>query len=932
MPRRKKTRTVETITHPKSTRKNLPSAEHQPLMQEDDQSPLRVAYQRRNRDLDPQLVWRGKDQQDWSDLVVNAPPLYIQERVHPKVLIDDLMQKSEQVRRAQDDNIQPGFADLFADFNGLPSEDAKTEFYQHDANWSNRMVLGDSLQVMASLAEREGLRGKVQCIYIDPPYGIKFNSNFQWSTTSHDVKDGKVDHITREPEQVKAFRDTWSDGIHSYLTYLRDRLTVARDLLTESGSIFVQIGDENVHRVRALIDEVFGEDNFIAQIPFAKTTGYATNFLTGICDYILWYGKHRELTKFRQPFFAKELGNVGATKYSRIRLSDGRIRSISKSEMSGLESLPKDARAWVDDNMTSQGNPLLRFTCSGKTFSGTYKTTHQGLERLAKAERIYVASGSFRFIRYINDFSVFPANAAWMDIGGVQSRTDPKIYVVQTSTEAVKRCILMTTDPGDLVLDPTCGSGTTAYVAEQWGRRWITIDTSRVALALARARIMGARYPYYLLADSRVGQLKEAEIERKAPSESPRYGDIRQGFVNERVPHITLRAIANNAEIDVIWEDFQQTLEPLREGINTSLGKNWEEWEIPREVEESWSTDVRKLHESWWQQRIARQQEIDASIAAKADYEYLYDNPYEDSNKVRVAGPFTVESISPHRVLAVDEDDEFIDTFGERQAGYGSVYDFAAIILDNLKTAGVQQAHKEDRIAFTSLAPWPGHNVCAEGRYFEGGEENGIHRRAAIFIGPEFGTVSRPDLVAAAREAADGDFDVLIACAFNYEAHTTEFERLGSVPVLKARMNADLHMAADLKNTGQGNLFVIFGEPDIDLLDADDDQIRVRVNGVDVFHPNTGEVRSDGPEGIACWFIDTDYNEENFFVRHAYFLGANDPYKALKTTLKAQVDAEAWESLNSDTSRPFEKPASGRIAVKVINHLGDEVMKIFRVA
>ena len=507
-----------------------------------------------------------------------------------------------------------------------------------------------------------------------------------------------------------------------------------------------------------------------------------------------------------------------------------------------------------------------------------------------------------------------------------------KAYVVQTSEPIIQRCILMTTDPGDLVLDPTCGSGTTAYMAEQWGRRWITIDTSRVALALARARIMGARYPYYLLADSRTGHFKEAEIERKAPSESPRYGDIRQGFVYERVPHITLRAIANNAEIDVIWEDFQERLEPLRAELNAALGTTWEEWEIPREAEEGWPEGVKKLHESWWQQRIARQQEIDASIAAKADYEYLYDRPYEDRNKVRVAGPFTVESISPHRTLAVDENDEFIDTFGEGQAGYGSVYDFAAIILENLKSAGVQQAHKEDRITFTSLTPWPGHHVCAEGRYYEGGEEDGIQRRAAIFIGPEFGTVSRPDLVAAAREAADGAFDVLIACAFNYEAHTTEFERLGSVPVLKARMNADLHMAADLKNTGQGNLFVIFGEPDIDLLDAADDQIRVRVNGVDVFHPNTGEVRSDGPEGIACWFIDTDYNEENFFVRHAYFLGANDPYKALKTTLKAQIDVDAWASLHSDTSRPFEKPASGRIAVKVINHLGDEVMKIFRVA
>ena len=284
MPRRKQSKSVETLTHPVATRKNLPSAEHQPLMQEDDQSPLRVAYERRNRDLDPQLVWRGKDEQDWSDLVVNAPPLYIQERVHPKVLIDDLMRQSEQARRAQDENIQPGFADLFADFNGLPSEDAKTEFYQHDANWSNRMVLGDSLQVMASLAEREGLRGKVQCIYIDPPYGIKFNSNFQWSTTSRDVRDGKADHITREPEQVKAFRDTWRDGIHSYLTYLRDRLTVARDLLTESGSIFVQIGDENVHRVRAVMDEVFGEENFSAQIfqDYAKTRGFSNTSLSSV--------------------------------------------------------------------------------------------------------------------------------------------------------------------------------------------------------------------------------------------------------------------------------------------------------------------------------------------------------------------------------------------------------------------------------------------------------------------------------------------------------------------------------------------------------------------------------------------------------------------------------------------------------------------------
>lgn len=492
----------------------------------------------------------------------------------------------------------------------------------------------------------------------------------------------------------------------------------------------------------------------------------------------------------------------------------------------------------------------------------------------------------------------------------------------------------MTTDPGDLVLDPTCGSGTTAYVAEQWGRRWITIDTSRVALALARARIMGARYPYYLLADSPEGQKKIAEITRTEPSSHPTTGSIRHGFVYERVPHITLKSIANNAEIDVIWEKWQETLEPLREKLNAALQMRWEEWEIAREADDEWPEEAKRLHAEWWEARIARQKEIDASIAANADYEYLYDRPYTDNKTVRVAGPFTVESLSPHRVLGVDEDDELIDLLREPGTDYGPSQSFPQMVLENLRAAGVQQPHKDARIAFTSLVPWPGDLICAEGRYMEGADENGeggVERRAAIFIGPEFGTVTRPDLVEAAREAADAGFDVLIACAFNFEAHTTEFNKLGRIPVLKARMNADLHMAGELKNTGKGNLFVVFGEPDIDLLEEPDGRIRVKVNGVDVFHPQTGEIRSDGPDGIACWFIDTDYNEESFFVRHAYFLGAGDPYKALKTTLKAEIDQEAWESLYSDVSRPFNRPKSGRIAVKVINHLGDEVMKVFRV-
>ena len=855
---------VETLRHDEATRKNIPTAEHQSVMEKNEQSPVRVAYDRRNRDLDPQLVWRGKDEQDWSDLVVQAPPLYIQEKVHPKVLIDDLLRRSKADAKAADTQ-----CDLFADFNGLPDDNAKTEFYQHDAHWANRMILGDSLQVMASLAEREGLRGAVQCIYFDPPYGIKFNSNFQWSTTSRDVKDGNTDHITREPEQVKAFRDTWRDGIHSYLTYLRDRLTVARDLLTESGSIFVQIGDENVHRVRALMDEVFGDENFIANVNFKKKKMTLGNvrFLEEIGDYILHYAKNKEYCKFKPLFKAKNW--EGDIHWSYLQLLDGSTRTMNLNEKSS-GVIPNDAKVFMPLDLRPSGyfsTGDFIYSYQNNKYSPPqgrcWKTNLVGMDRLNKANRLYKTATKLTYQLFFDDYPVSKETNYWNDTEGAYNA----IYVVQTSNEIIQRCLLMATDPGDLVLDPTCGSGTTAYVAEQWGRRWVTIDTSRVALALTRARIMGARYSYYLLADSRAGQLKEAEITETAPSSQPTRGDIRHGFVYERVPHVTLKSIANNAEIDVIWDKFQLLLEPLREKLNEALGKSWQEWEIPREAGKQWPEEATTLHAAWWAERIARQQEIDASIAAKADSEYLYDKPYPDKKKVRVAGPFTVESISPHRVLGVGENDELLDTLSNPGNAYGEEHSFVQMILENLKNAGVQQAHKDDKVTFTSLTPWPGELICAEGKYIEAHE--GVERRAAIFIGPEFGTVSRPDLVAAAREAGDADFDVLITCSFNYDAHSADFNKLGRIPVLKARMNADLHMADDLKNTGKGNLFVIFGEPDIDIIPADNGQVQVQVNGVDVFHPNTGEVRSDGAEGIACWFIDTDYNMESFFVRLA---------------------------------------------------------------
>ncbi|MBP6688363.1 MAG: site-specific DNA-methyltransferase [Hyphomonadaceae bacterium] len=969
-PKQIKPKKVAAITHGAVSRRNAPTAELQSIAERVEEmaptppirfersTPLKAGTERaRDKDLDPQivwngakikltkeqvkrlaetgeieigdaqLVWRGKDRQDWSDLVVNAPPVYIQEKIHPKALIDELQRQSKK------DEPTP-MLDLFADFNGL-EPDQRTEFYQHGQHWSNRMILGDSLSVMASLAQREALRGKVQCIYFDPPYGIKFNSNWQVSTLSRDVKDGKQADISREPEQIKAFRDTWKDGIHSYLTYLRDRLTVMRELLTDSGSIFIQIGDENVHRVRALLDEVFGEENFVSQVVFRKTTGKGGQYLDGTYDVILWYARDIAHLKYRPQYelrLSEEDQNAPF-----IDLPDGTRRQLTAPEVAGDTKLPERSRLFRANPITNQrppqGEDLREVFVDGRRFTpgaGTFRTDAQGMHRLSCARRLIGLGNTLRFVRYGDDFPYRPFNDIWDDTRQ-SGFGDPKIYVVQTVKRVVERCIMMSTDPGDLVLDPTCGSGTTAFVSEQWGRRWITIDTSRVALALARTRLMSARYPFYLLADSKDGREKEMQASGKILTDAPVGNDVRLGFVYERAPHVTLKSIANNAEIDVIWETSQRTLEPLREALNAALGKTWQEWEIPRDADGGWSAAAKDAHANWWEARIARQKEVDASIAKSADVELLYDRPYQDNTRIRVAGPFTVESLSPHRVVPADDDETASLADAEKGKRRRTKFvtpptDFAELVLEYLRSTGVHQAEKRDTIKFLSVQGWPGEYVNAEARFMEGEKE----RRAAVFIGPEFGTLSRVDLAAAAREATENRFDALIACAFNFDAHAN-ISRLGALPILKAKMNPDLHMGGELKNTGKGNLFVVFGEPDIDIEDQGDGTLRVRVKGIDVFDPNTGEIRSNDTKGVAAWFIDTDYNEESFFVRHAYFLGANDPYKALKTALKAEIDEAAWASLYSDISRPFKRPDTKRIAVKVINHFGDEVMKVFPV-
>ena len=935
---------IDPITHD-DERVNIPTPEIEPLI---DIEPINASYKRRNPDLDPQLIWRGKDM-DQTSITADAPPIYLQEKVHPKAIIEDL-------RVGNKRNGEGGGYDLFDHF-GLKEEDreAEIEAYQHHMKWSNRMILGDGLQVMASLAEREGLKGQVQAIYIDPPYGIKFNSNFQWSTTSRDVKDGNLDHLTREPEQVRAFRDTWRDGIHSYLGYLRDRLVVARELLTESGSCFVQIGDENVHRVRALMDEVFGEENFVSMLTVQKTGGLVSKGIVHTLDYLLWFARDADKVKVRQLFDERKAGHTSLERYDQATDRNGQLVRWNKLSQSDQQS-----GNWFRSRTVAleSANPRFEFRHEGLMFNQRWKTNIAGLGKLQKSQRIQSTGKRLNSIRLVDDFPIIPITDRWesMQIG------KQLIYVVQTPDAAVARCLLMTTDPGDLVLDPTCGSGTTAYVAEQWGRRWITIDTSRVALALARARIMGAKYPWYLLADSEDGQRKEAEVTRKAPATSPTYNDIRHGFVYNRVPHITLKSIANNTEIDTIWETLQPAVEEACAALNAALSghstpfdietggrkgsqidftatgevempsgelapaNGFMEWEIPRDAPDHWPEAAKSALATFWEARIARQKEIDASIAAKADFEYLYDKPYEDKKRVRVAGPFTVESLSPHRTQAVNEHGELIDdgdaAKGNRDPRAQEAENFKIAILENLKKAGVQQSDKGNAIQFESLREWPGDWLCAEGVYMEGETE----RRAGIFIGPEYGTVQRADLVASAREAADAGFDIVITCAFNYDAHTAEFRKLGRVPILQARMNPDLHMADELR-AGGGNLFVVFGEPDIKLHN-DGEMLRVELFGVDIFKPATGEIVASEPDDIACWFIDTDYNEESFFVRHAYFPGADIPYKQLKTTLKGEIDEEAWDSLKRTTSRPFKKPKSGRIAVKVINHLGDEVIKI----
>lgn len=916
-------------------RVNIPPAELSAFLEDEEKQPKTMLYPR-DPSLDPQLVWRGKDEQDRKALEVPTVPIYIQEKIQPQAIIENVRKaavKSGKLgEKAEVYNLN-----FFADFNNIKFEDL-VEFYEHEQNWTNRMVLGDSLLVMTSLAEKEGLKGRVQMIYMDPPYGIKFGSNWQSRLRKREVKDGAEADLTREPEQVKAFRDTWELGIHTYLSYLRDRLTIAREMLTHSGSIFIQISDQNIHLVRCILDEVFGSENQCATIIWKKGTPDSSTIRNSF-NYLLWYMKDStQGTQKVKNMFDERRGDEGTTedpkKLALWGIFPDEERPLTTEEKRSILNTKRIADVFRVDKVIEGGIDPERefnFVFKGKKYLPGNGRVWRGkpaqMYRLSKAERIIATKEGFGFRFFIKDFPIIEITNLWEDTAG---NIKDMHYVVETNPKIIERCVLMTTDPGDLVLDPTCGGGTTAYVAEQWGRRWITVDTSRVAVALARMRLMTARYPYYLLADSAEGRRKELDLTPAPLLEGEgrkSENDLRMGFVYQRVPHITLKSIANNEEIDTIYAKWQDEMDPLRGKVNKALGKRWEEWEMPRgENSEIAALPAVARNDivKWWEMRRGRQKEIDASIAKRADMELLYDKPYEDNKRIRVCGPFTVESLSPHRVLATDVERTAGEKEAERMESGGK---FEQRIIENLRTAGVQNTKKGERLEFTRLEQFAGGYLQASGEYVESGKT----KRAAVCIGPEHGTVG-PDLIReAAKEAMQGvGFDLLVVLGFAFDASISEeVKKFGKLMVLPARINPDLMMGDLLKKTKAANLFTVFGEPDIEVKTIGE-KLQVKLKGVDIFDPTTGEIRSSDVKDIACWFVDTDYNGESFFVKQAYFTGWDEPYEKLRRALKAEVDEGAWQALYQTESILFDKPKGGSIAVKVINDYGDEVMKVYK--
>jgi adenine-specific DNA-methyltransferase len=831
------------------------------------------------RGQDPELYWLdkyGKNDDSREPLRTDSPPLYRHEHIEPETLIHQFYRFRESSDTAEQESLLESFGNL----RDLDAEQTVADYYKHSDTWKNRLILGDSLHVMASLLNLEGMAGKVQCIYIDPPYGIKYNSNWQMKMNDRTVKDGKDEHLSHEPEQIKAYRDTWELAIHSYLSYLRDRLLVARDLLTESGSCFVQISDENVHLVRCLMDEVFGSGNFVSLITVKKTAGLGTDMIPSITDYVIWYARNKEVLKYRPLFREKSL--EGDQAYSMIQDSNGAVRRMTIEENNNHKLLPEAAEIFRYQILLSAGRTescIYPIAFQGKTYMPTanrsWATNLAGVTRLIEKNRVAQTGTTLSYIRFANDFPLNLLPNFWDDTASGSGMD--KLYVVQTNAKVIQRCLLMTTDPGDLVLDPTCGSGTTAFVAEQWGRRWITMDTSRIALNIAKARLSTAVFPaYYLYSDVSVGtETKNGKIKKTVAikPQAERVSDVRQGFVYEEVPHITLKSLAND--------------EP-------------------------------------------------------PDTETLYDRPLQDTKKFRVAGPFTVETLQSLDVRPPSA----LKGGGERLSETA----LTQRVLEGLRTAGIKNDRKDERMQFTRIDLRDGdERLHAEG-FWQSSEGE---CKAYFYIGPQFGAVSTiavSEAIKSCRRRKDADALVILGFAFesNIEggAQTTS---QGTFDLIKVRMNDDL-LQEGLRKDPKAGSFITIGEPDIALTRSEDGATAlVEIRGLDMYDPIRREARARDVEDIAYWMLDDDYDDANFVVRSMFFCGGDkDDYDAWKkkldeaakrnlntaarrraeNTLRIELDDEMFSRIYGHESQPIEYRKGRRIAVKVISQFGEEAMKV----
>ncbi|MCG5534890.1 site-specific DNA-methyltransferase [Ectothiorhodospira mobilis] len=899
-----------------------------------DQEQMRAALEELKRLQSPYLQWTGKA--EGTTFQVDTVSLHVHERIDPATILGEVQKRMKSGKKGTG-AFQP---DLFhAPFENLPLREA-IDFYKHERDWANRLIAGDSLLVMNSMLQKEGMAGQVQMIYIDPPYGIKYGSNFQPFTNKRDVKDRKDEDLTQEPEMIKAFRDTWELGIHSYLTYLRDRLLLARELLSDSGSVFVQISDENLHHVRELMDEIFGNDNFLSIVAFIKTSSATSEGLPSVSDYLVWYAKDGENVKYRQLYNFKDLKGAGGSGYNRHMKASGAIGSGPPLE-------PYD-RAITLGDFTSQRPPgSFPFNFLGHTRTpakGYWKTGEAGVRKLTKANRLSVVGNTVRYIRFFDDFPVFPITNSWTDTG-VAGFTSDKKYVVETSERVVERCLLMTTDPGDLVLDPTCGSGTTAYVAEKWGRRWVTCDTSRVAVTLAKQRLMTASYDYY---------------ELKYPQEG-----LGGGFIYKTVPHITLKSTANNPEIDEIYERDHPAIQQALAELNASLkgqaitftisdgGRKGDqidfaapdrktvtlpsgetaqvnallEWEVPFDFPNDWPEAAKPLFEAFHTARQAMQRRMDESIANHAGQEVLYDQPEVSRDKLRITGPFTVEAVPFVTVLGLDEAEQPKEAdVAVARSGATSRH---AQWREELLKAGIRGKGGQ-HLKLMDLETLPGAKYLhAVGTVAETGE------RVAVSFGPEYAALEQRQVEIAKNEA--GDLfplpRLLVFCAFTFDPEAAkDIDSIRGIQALKVQMNTDL-LTEDLKKNARSNeSFWLMGQPDVEVHELKDGKLQVEVHGFDYFDTKTGELKSGGKRDIAVWELDTDYDDRSLYPRQVFFpmAGKKDGWYKLKKDIRAELNEELLGKYHGTKSLPFEPGENRCIAVKIIDNRGIESLKVVR--